>query len=57
MNKVVLQNKALEGVDPYDLELTKEQQQMILEECKNNPAYYFSFTNQKPTKESTTCIS
>lgn len=34
-------NKNLEGVDPYDPDLSDELKKQILEECKNNPWYYF----------------
>lgn len=40
--KYTLINPALEGVNPYDPHLTAEQKLAILEECKINPAYFFS---------------
>jgi len=34
-------NKALESLDPWNPNLTKEQKVAILEECKKNPWYFF----------------
>lgn len=36
-----LKNEDLKDVDPYDPNLTQEQKQAILEECKVNPWYFF----------------
>ena len=38
---LTLLNPELQGVDPYDTELSREQQLMIAVECKLNPWYYF----------------
>ena len=38
---LALHNPALQGVDPFDPHLTKEQIAMIGAECKMNPWYYF----------------
>lgn len=38
---LTLLNPELQGIDPYDPELSREQQLMIAVECKLNPWYYF----------------
>jgi len=38
---LALINPRLQGVDPYDPNLTREQKDMIVVECKMNPWYYF----------------
>lgn len=39
---MILINKKLEGINPYDENLTEEQKKDIIEECKNNIIYFLN---------------
>lgn len=47
--------KELIGVDPFDPNLTDEQKQMILDECKENVPYFMVICRGKPQETSEDC--
>lgn len=49
--KPILENPKLADINPRDENLTTEQKQMILEECKTNMLYFYSVVTGTPLEE------